>query len=365
MGKIVKIRFNSGDFEHGFKVTLDIGKDIYPYSYPTETQIELPCSPEIPQFYDNWVSKYNKWENCLRGTHAPPQAINTAELKTDCQEARDTLEKCVKKWFEDAISSFVIMWTKLNPKDEVRILIQTNDLYLRKLPWQEWGLFADIYTDSEFALCPAGHDEPKTASVSRNPQVKILAILGNAQNIDVNKDRKRLEESPNADLLFLDEPLPKDVLDNLWTQNWDILFFAGHSTSQNETGRIYINPTDFLTVKDLKSGLRHAIENGLQLAFFNSCDGLKLAEDLAGLNIPQVIVMREPVPDRAAHAFLEYFLHAFSGGRSLYLSVRLARERLHGNYDAQYPGCGWLPIICQNPATEPLSWRKLTDSEAK
>jgi hypothetical protein len=36
------------------------------------------------------------------------------------------------------------------------------------------------------------------------------------------------------------------------------------------------------------------------------------------LQIPQAIVMREPVPDKVAQEFLKHFLKAFSRGKSLY-----------------------------------------------
>jgi hypothetical protein len=82
-----------------------------------------------------------------------------------------------------------------------------------------------------------------------------------------------------------------------------------------------VNPRTSLTIEQLRYGLKRAIASGLKLAIFNSCDGLGLAWDLADLQIPQVIVMREPVPDRVAQAFLKSFLIAFSQGRSLYASV--------------------------------------------
>ncbi|MHC5597349.1 MAG: CHASE2 domain-containing protein, partial [Nostoc sp.] len=103
---------------------------------------------------------------------------------------------------------------------------------------------------------------------------------------------------------------------------------------------------------------RKAIENGLQLAIFNSCDGLGLARELADLQIPQIIVMREPVPDQVAKEFLKYFLQGFAGGESLYQSVRQARERLQGLED-RFPCATWLPMICQNPAQIPPTWDEL------
>jgi hypothetical protein len=122
-------------------------------------------------------------------------------------------------------------------------------------------------------------------------------------------------------------------------------------------GRIYINQRESLTIGELKHGLRTAIERGLQLAIFNSCDGLGLGKELENLQIPQAIVMREPVPDKVAQEFLKHFLKAFSTGKSLYLAVRIARERLaEEGLERELPGIMGLPVICQNPAATPLIW---------
>ena len=112
--------------------------------------------------------------------------------------------------------------------------------------------------------------------------------------------------------------------------SWDMLFFCGHSESQNGTlnGRIFINATESLTVSQLQHALKKAISLGLKLAFFNSCDGLGIARKLSTLHIPQIIVMREPVPDLVAQEFLKNFLKAFSANHSTYLAMREAREKL-------------------------------------
>ena len=95
------------------------------------------------------------------------------------------------------------------------------------------------------------------------------------------------------------------------------------------------------------------------MAIFNSCDGLGLAWELQKLQIPQVIVMGEPVPDHVAQEFLKYFLIPFAKGQSFYLAVREARERLQGLED-QFPCASWLPVICQNPLVKPPTWLALT-----
>ena len=114
-------------------------------------------------------------------------------------------------------------------------------------------------------------------------------------------------------------------------------------------------------MNELHSALRNAVQSGLKLAIFNSCDGLGLARSLSQLHIPQVIVMREPIPDAVAQTFLKYFLESFSNGNSLYASVGYARGRLE-DIQHYFPCASWLPIICQNPAEEPLIWKKTSDT---
>jgi WD40 repeat protein/energy-coupling factor transporter ATP-binding protein EcfA2 len=123
-------------------------------------------------------------------------------------------------------------------------------------------------------------------------------------------------------------------------------------------GRIYINSDDSLTMGELRDALQVAIQRRLQIAFFNSCDGLGIAYELEQLHIPQVIVMREPVPDIVAQEFLKYFLQEFTGGKSLYISVRNARLELQ-QLESEFPCASWLPVIVQNQTEIPPTWQSL------
>ncbi|MBD2770948.1 serine/threonine protein kinase [Iningainema sp. BLCCT55] len=67
--------------------------------------------------------------------------------------------------------------------------------------------------------------------------------------------------------------------------------------------------------------------------------------------------MREPVPDVVAQKFLQRFLEAFTGERSVCLAVRRAREKIHA-LEPKFPGVTWLPIVFQNPAEPPLTGRE-------
>nr|WP_279239822.1 CHAT domain-containing protein [Scytonema sp. UIC 10036] len=233
--------------------------------------------------------------------------------------------------------------------------MQTEDNQIRRIPLQLWNFF-ERYPQAELALSSTTY-ERKSKPKSSKSYIKILAILGDSTGIDTQKDRVLLEQLPNAEVKFLVEPQRQMLNDELWVQTWDILFFAGHSftLSEQEIGYFRLNQTDSLTIAELKNALIKAIEQGLHLAIFNSCDGLGLATNLADLHIPQMIVMREPVPDKVAQEFLKNLLREFSTGKLLYQSVREARMRLQG-LENEFPCASWLPVICQNPSETPFWW---------
>ena len=283
--------------------------------------------------------------------------VSEAEFAAICGE----LQRHIDAWLESEgfrpIERQLRM--RLSPDDEIRVIIQTEDSSTRKLPWCIWQFFRD-YPRAEVALS-ALNFAPRTKSGRTSDRVRILAILGRSAGIDVESDRQLLENLAATQVVFLVEPQRREFNEQLWErQGWDILFFAGHSSVQDSErmGQIYINPTESLTIPQLHHALTRAIERGLQLAIFNSCEGLGLASQLADLNIPQTIVMREPVPDLVAQEFLKYFLIAFLEGQSLYLAVREARERLQG-LEGEFPGASWLPVLFQNPAATPPRWQDL------
>jgi hypothetical protein len=231
---------------------------------------------------------------------------------------------------------------------------------LRRFPWHLWSFFDD-YPHVEAALGTPEFGRVETAPSPAVSPVRILAVLGNSSGIDVQQDRAVLEQLPTAETVFLVEPQRQELNRQLWNeQGWDILFFAGHSTSHAEggVGELAINPTDWLTVDQLRNALKAAIARGLKLAIFNSCDGLGLARAMAGLNIPQLVVMREPVPDPVAQEFVKHLLTAYASGKSFYAAVREAREKLQG-LEGEFPCASWLPLICQNAAEVPPSWQEL------
>ncbi|WP_413166215.1 CHAT domain-containing protein [Capilliphycus salinus ALCB114379] len=249
---------------------------------------------------------------------------------------------------------------------EIRVILETPDEILRRLPWQNWEFLQD-YPLAELALSQPEYRIPQSSQVKpTKTAVRILAVFGNSRGIDLSTERKMLQNLSDAEPQFLINPSRQEFETYLAdSRGWDILFFAGHSQTQSQTGRIYLNdhPRDnSLTLEELSTDLQQAIFNGLKLAIFNSCDGLGLAKALEHLHIPTVIVMREPVPNYVAQEFLRHFLETFAIQRlSFYRSVQQARFQLQTLED-EFPGASGLPIICQNPSVAAPTWLELGGS---
>lgn len=359
-GKFVLLNFAKGDFQTGFAVTVQMGEEGMLPSI--QASAELPPAPSLLEAFQQWRSVYRKSLKASFRIDIPETQITNvshSEFFKACDQASVQLKTALNQWLNAAEFRPIKerMLEKLSPSESIRIIVQTDNRDLRRLPWNLWEL-SDRYTKAEIALSQSIFESVEQ-SVRSNSKVKILAILGNSVGIDVQADRALLEQLPDAEVTFLVEPQRQDLNDQLWQQAWDILFFAGHSASQpdGETGYLWINQHDRLTIPQIKHGLRSAIDRGLRLVILNSCDGIGVAEDLADLKIPEIIVMREPVPDQVAQMFLKNLLAAFSEGASLYQAVKEARERLQG-LEGQFPCATWIPVICQNPAEIPLLWQE-------
>ncbi|MDZ8065157.1 MAG: CHASE2 domain-containing protein [Nostoc sp. DedQUE08] len=359
MRKLVVLKLD-GDLDLGVQVTLEIGEE--GKRPTTEITGKLPSNLNMATAIEQWQSTYR---SLWKFTRIKAKKIiydgSISQRRKECDTKASEVREYLNNWLlSESFRPVREKWLKhLMPEEEVRVLIRTHCLQLKKLPWHLWDLIDRDYLKAEVVLSVPESETVIGAlqtSLWRN-KIRILAILGDSDGIDVEQDRQLLEKLPNAATTFLVEPQYSDIDEKLWKQPWNILFFAGHSKSEGESSCIYINQTDKLTIDKLRHALRNAVANGLQLAIFNSCDGLGLARELQDLQIPQIIVMREPVPDRVAQKFLKHFLEVFSSGQSIYAAVRIARQRLKG-IEKEYPGASWLPVISEHPGVVPITWLK-------
>ena len=357
MAKLVVLKFN-GNFESGFQVGLEIGLE--GQSAERGFAGSLPPAPQLSQALAIWQQRYIQLDNNSR--IKPQQIIYDGSIDPQRRLAAATkkLQYEFERWLNS--SSFYAvdkhLREELHRTETIRLLICSDRSEIDRLPWCGWDLLEN-YPNLEIAL--SNFDFKRVAvkpKIRRHRQVKILAILGDGRGIDLNTDCDFLSSLDSGEVVFLKEPTRQELYTHLWSNSWDIVFFAGHSLTVAREGLLYLNQEDRLTIEQLKYGFTKAIANGLQLAIFNSCDGLGIAEELGKLFLPQSIVMRMPVPDIVAQEFIKHFLQAYAGGSSLYLATKMARQRLQAR-EKQYPCASWLPVIYQNPAAIPPDWTDL------
>lgn len=370
MAKLVKLSLE-GNLETGYQVELI---QIAEEQRDGKTFVEgiwgtLPPAADIYKSYETWQKNYEQLDLVFRGEFRFIGAEVSANVSLEqCQEIAEVVKQKINEWLDFAgfrpISDKIL--TNLDPAEDIRLLIKTTDYKLWQLPWSAWDFF-ESYPNAEvvFSSFDSRYGE-KPIKVTPRKNVRILGVFGDARNIDTQSDRDQIErlKSVGAEPTLVPEPSVQKLRNLLWDKSWDIFFFAGHGDREKSLnqGKIYLNSEEALTPSEFKNSLKTAIvDRGLKIVFLNSCLGLEFAYQLVTeFGIPVVIAMREPIPDRAAQKFLEYFLVEYAdNGRPLYVAVRRAKERIAEEWQKQYPGLDWLPVLCQNPASIPPKWRDL------
>ncbi|MBD2492437.1 CHAT domain-containing protein [Aulosira sp. FACHB-615] len=361
MKKLVILQFD-GEFSTGYKVTLEVGEE---GKRPNlRIRGELPSALDIIQCFQNWRDVYRSLDERTRIKTLGAKNVNIDDLKQKCDERSQNLLNSFNSWLQSQSFNPIINclsqqdWDR---GDEIRVILSTDCQEIRKLPWHLWNGFDAIpyFRITPFEVALSAPDAERRERPFRE-KIRILIILGDSTGINVKADEQLLQKyCGDAEIVTLVKPLRQELNNYLQDEiGWDMLFFSGHSQTQGTQGRIFLNHDDSLTMAELRDTLLPAIAKRLQLAIFNSCDGLGIARELESLQIPQVIVMREPVPDKVAQEFLKHFLKSFTGGSSLCNSVGYARQQLQ-RLESQFPCASWLPVIVQNQLEVPPTWQSL------
>ncbi len=371
----VNLKIGAGNFQEGFWVNLRLERDGHCW---LDLDGRLPPAPELPLHWRGWQQAYGDRGLGNWRSYRALQAIESEVTHISIQSAAGALEDSLNRWLGNRDPQFQLLrealLDRLNQDDRIRFLIRivgaecglaaataADREILWRLPWHLCDLFQRYpHAETVIGLPPRTY-LPSPPRPTR--RVRILAILSEATDIDVQADLELLRDRLPATAEIL-PPLVATSRDRihraLWDERIDILFFAGHSSSTAADGRFYLNARESLAIRDLKYALQQAIAKGLKLAIFNSCDGLQLAQDLADLQMPAIAVMRERIPDEAAQQFLDSFLTAFArDDKPLAVAIREARERLQG-LESHYPCASWLPVLCQHPEAAELTWAALS-----
>ena len=182
-----------------------------------------------------------------------------------------------------------------------------------------------------------------------------------------NRSGNPLKNSPHApeiQLTILEQPDREQLTQALEQGHYQVLHYAGHSNLGARGGELYLvssrtGLTETLSGDDLAGLL---VNNGIQMAVFNSCRGAygdpsdmaddsperNLTEALVQRGIPAVLAMAESIPDDVALTLTRLFYRNLNQGYPVDLSLSRARAGLISAYGSHQ--LYWaLPILYQHP----------------
>jgi CHASE2 domain-containing sensor protein len=368
MNEII-LRLGSGSLEEGFP---SINVELRHGKYCWEATTSLVAAPNLKNVFLEWKFLYQA--SLRRGGQRGVKfaaATPTHFSVQDIYQITHKLTTALNDWLNQGDFYTKIqaqLRTDLNPEDSISIAIITDDLLLWQLPWHRWDFFAAYDRCVEFFSKP----QFKTNShrqIQPNGRVDILAIWGNAPELDLAKDLAALKQ-PRAHVKSYQPRSALEISNRLAQQQIDILFFGGHGETielnldgnSQTLGTIYLDRNTPIPIDKIKTDLKQAVDRGLQIAIFNCCSGLGLAQELADLNIPYLIVMRSQIPDILAQQFCRDLLDSYSRGNLFTTAFQYARERLKPGSDRHDEFESWLPMLFHNPNSDRVIWQDLSRS---
>lgn len=240
--KKLEINLGKGNIKNGFPSVLIAVFDNYGRKIAQKSDISLSEHNELADAFRDFEFLYEHFgdlsQRKIDSKKISERGIKIIETGVTNVSESNFFEVCknieihLNQWLlplEKEVSFYIS-----DRQEEVRILIITDDDYTRRLPWNLWQLF-DNYSHIETAISLTQF-EYKAESYTPKGKVRILSILGNSDDINLEPDRQTLAALPNSHIEWLIEPTREEISEKLWhKKGWDILFFAGHSYTLIET----------------------------------------------------------------------------------------------------------------------------------
>jgi hypothetical protein len=365
--KEIIIRLGTGTIQDGFKnVTVELK---YDRITQWEDRSNLRPNPELQELLHQWQVLYpTAIQTLSHGLNQSPifdtdtvTNVSTQDLTTLNYHFKTGINNWLS--FGDFARIDRRLRTDLNVLDRILTIVVSEQLQIWQLPWHFWDLFDD-YRDAVEVFSKPQVNDVRSVEPQHNGKVNILALSGRDPRLNLNTDF--LKNLPQAYAQPLETNSATEIAEQLnqSDRSWDIFIFNGHgnTTTYNSCldGVIYLDNQTQIEISRLKIEIKIAVDRGLQIAIFNCCNGLGLAEQLSDLHIPYIIVMREIIPNQCAQDFLKQLLTQYSRGSSFPAAFRQAREslRLSAGGFAQF--ADWLPILFHNPLSNYVTWRDLS-----
>ncbi|HBE60104.1 MAG TPA: CHAT domain-containing protein [Cyanobacteria bacterium UBA11149] len=263
-----------------------------------------------------------------------------------------------------------------NQRQMLRLRLGLKGNRLPRLPWEV--LHEDsrpLATGTDVAFCRYQINTglmrtiPNTIASPNKPLRILMVIAGpsDRENLELFKEASHLrEELKSGDIqLTVREHLGREELTQELEQGqYQVFHYAGHSSLGDSGGDVYLvssktGLTETLNGDDLAGLL---VNNGVQLAVFNSCRSAytatsdssdsgkdrNLAEALVKRGIPGVLAMAERIPDEVALTLTCLLYRNINQGHPIDLSLSRARQGLISAYGSNQ--LYWaLPVLYLTP----------------
>lgn len=207
MSKVVVISLGKRDLGAGFSsVTAQIWSD--DNSKPEKFTGKLSADRDMAFLFRQWQQLYEACYKRLRLRGSSAIEIEEEEAtgfsEAEFNDLSGQLQKQINAWLESNEFRRIDQQLRshLDPAKEVQVIVETDDDLAQRLPWQLWDFFRD-FRQAEFALSPLDYIRPdKSPPTIPRTHIRILAILGDGSGIDIQADRKLLENLPDAETIF-------------------------------------------------------------------------------------------------------------------------------------------------------------------
>ena len=212
---------------------------------------------------------------------------------------------------------------------------------------------------------PSGSHQPlKILMVIASPSdQETLELAEEASQLQAELRSRSPNELPAIQLTILEQPGREQLTQALEQGQYQVFHYAGHSNLGDSGGDVYLvsnktGLTETLNGADLAGLL---VNNGVQLAVFNSCRGAytapserangkerNLAEAIVARGIPGVLAMAERIPDEVALTLTRLLYRNLNQGYPIDLSLSRARQGLISAYGSNQ--LYWaLPVLYLHP----------------
>ncbi|MEE3719200.1 CHASE2 domain-containing protein [Tumidithrix elongata RA019] len=336
-------------------------------------------SETVATAYGNWQEAYLNYYRAMPDAESLPElpmrgklasggdiSASPQDWHTKLGEAEAKLLREFTYWLRSpelyALRAEINTAVLANSKSftSIDLFICCHSEELIRLPWEAWDLGDEFAAPNaiQIARYVTTHSETSSHRL-RKGKVRLLAIWGDDSSLNFQTDRRAMQmlaetveihtvawqKGETAETFY--EKIRQAMVDE---RGWDILFFTGHSQETELTGGVIeIAPNAAFLIRDLEPHLLVAKQRGLQVALFNSCSGLSIAEWLVDrVGLPQVAIMREPIHNRIAQEFLIQFVQGLSSRQNVCQAIATACSYLH-HKRSTYPSAYLIPSLFRHP----------------